>query len=59
MIEQDGINALSQEHRDYLLQKHGTLELDPIPDMTDHDPYNWTQSKVRVQACHRSARSTP
>lgn len=23
--------GLSQEHRDYLLQRHGTLELDPIP----------------------------
>lgn len=25
--------ALSQEHRDYLIQRHGTVELDPIPSM--------------------------
>ncbi len=46
-IERDEITNLPQEHRDYLLQRYGTLELDPIPDMSDADPYNWTTSKVR------------
>lgn len=42
----EAIAALSAEHREYLLQRHGTLELDPIPGMGDADPYNWTSSKV-------------
>ncbi|KAM0714061.1 hypothetical protein Q7P37_011025 [Cladosporium fusiforme] len=37
--------ALSQEHRDYLIQRHGTLELDPIPSMDPADPYNWPRWK--------------
>jgi MFS family permease len=32
---------LSEEHRQYLLQRHGTLDLDPMPSMGDADPYNW------------------
>ncbi|RDK43604.1 benzoate 4-monooxygenase cytochrome P450 [Aspergillus phoenicis ATCC 13157] len=34
-------DALTEEHRQYLIQRYGTVELDPIPDMTDADPYNW------------------
>lgn len=41
---------LSQEHRDYLIARYGTLDLNPIPDMGDQDPYNWRQSKVSA-AC--------
>lgn len=38
---------LSPEHREYLLQRHGTLELDPMPGFGDADPYNWaTRKKV-------------
>lgn len=40
--------GLSQEHRDYLLARHGTLELDPIPDMGDQDPFNWPTWKVSL-----------
>lgn len=47
IVLQDEIAALSEEHRQYLLARHGTLEMDPIPDMTDADPYNWSQKKVR------------
>ncbi|OCL03718.1 MFS transporter [Glonium stellatum] len=36
---------LSQEHRDYLLRRHGTLNLDPLPGHGDADPYNWTTWK--------------
>lgn len=50
--------GLSNEHRQYLLDHHGTLDLDPIPDMGDADPYNWPQWKkvtnltlVAIHAC--------
>lgn len=39
---------LTEEHRQYLLRIHGTLELEPIPDMSDADPYNWPAWKVRT-----------
>lgn len=37
---------LSKAHRDYLMERHGTLELDPIPSMDPADPYNWPSWKV-------------
>lgn len=46
LITPDEIQNLSNEHREYLLQKHGTLELDPVPDMSDADPYNWSTTQV-------------
>ncbi len=39
---------LTQEHRDYLLQRHGTLDIDPIPTIGDADPYNWPKWKVCI-----------
>ncbi|EMC94446.1 hypothetical protein BAUCODRAFT_35666 [Baudoinia panamericana UAMH 10762] len=36
---------LSQEHRDYLMQRHGTLELSPLPSADPADPYNWPEWK--------------
>ncbi|CEJ56666.1 hypothetical protein PMG11_02867 [Penicillium brasilianum] len=36
---------LPKAHRDYLLERHGTLELDPIPSMGPDDPYNWPEWK--------------
>ncbi|KAF2715290.1 MFS general substrate transporter [Pleomassaria siparia CBS 279.74] len=39
------IQHLSEEHRQYLLAKHGTLELDPVPTSSDADPYNWPSWK--------------
>ena len=41
------IADLTPAHREYLLEKYGTLELDPIPDFGDADPYNWPSWKVR------------
>ena len=38
--------ALSEEHRQFLLQRHGTLDLEPMPDMSDSDPYNWPRRRV-------------
>ena len=44
----EGIDSLSQEHRQYLLNRHGTLDLDPIPGYGDADPYNWPDWKVSL-----------
>lgn len=37
---------LSKGHRDYLIERHGTLDLDPIPGISRTDPYNWPTWKV-------------
>jgi hypothetical protein len=37
---------LPKAHRDYLLERHGTLNLDPVPGMSPADPYNWPEWKV-------------
>lgn len=39
-------SSLLPEHRQYLLNRHGTLNIDPIPDFNDADPYNWPYWKV-------------
>ncbi|KAF7716597.1 MFS-type Multidrug transporter [Penicillium ucsense] len=33
--------SLSDSHKAYLMQRHGTLDLDPIPSTDPADPYNW------------------
>ncbi|KAF2168890.1 hypothetical protein M409DRAFT_20904 [Zasmidium cellare ATCC 36951] len=33
--------SLTPEHREYLIQRHGTVDLDPLPDPNDKDPLNW------------------
>ena len=38
--------ALSQDHQQYLLKRHGTLDLDPLPGPGGADPYNWPSWKV-------------
>jgi len=45
-IDKDGVVNLSQEHHDYLVRRHGTADLDPMPAFDDADPYNWPQWKV-------------
>ncbi|KAJ7610226.1 major facilitator superfamily domain-containing protein [Roridomyces roridus] len=43
---QDEIESvLGEEHREYLLQRHGTLDLDPMPSADPADPYNWSKPK--------------
>lgn len=37
---------LPKAHQDYLIERHGTLDLDPIPGMSPADPYNWPEWKV-------------
>lgn len=45
-LDEDAAAHLSDEHRQYLLQRHGTIELDPLPSLGDADPYNWPLWKV-------------
>lgn len=42
----ENMAELAPRHREYLLERHGTLELDPVPAMDDADPYNWPSWKV-------------
>jgi hypothetical protein len=49
---EDRIASLSEEHRQYLLARHGTLDLDPVPDMNDADPYNWPTWRVSYIVCN-------
>ncbi|KAL4970589.1 major facilitator superfamily domain-containing protein [Aspergillus stella-maris] len=43
-----GEEGLSRQHQEYLLKRHGTLQLNPIPSMDDADPYNWPTWKKLV-----------
>lgn len=36
---------LPADHQDYLLKRHGTLELDPVPTNDPNDPLNWSELK--------------
>ncbi len=38
--------SLSTAHKQYLIDRHGTIDLDPVPDLNDDDPYNWPYRKV-------------
>lgn len=40
--------GLSPVARTYLINRHGTLDLDPMPSASEDDPYNWPQSKKVV-----------
>lgn len=46
---------LSNEHHAYLMRRHGTIELDPVPEMSDADPYNWPMRKVRHLSVKRQS----
>ncbi|KAI9834410.1 MAG: hypothetical protein M1819_003021 [Sarea resinae] len=39
---------LLPEQRDYLLRRHGTLDLDPMPSADPADPYNWPAWKKNI-----------
>lgn len=50
---------LPKAHRDYLMERHGTLELDPVPGMSPADPYNWPEWKVsQYSPCYKMTSST-
>ncbi|RGP81146.1 major facilitator superfamily general substrate transporter [Fusarium longipes] len=40
--------SLREEHKQYLLERHGTINLDPVPYMSDADPLNWPKWKKIV-----------
>lgn len=49
---------LSDDHKQYLIDKHGTYKLDPIPSMNDEDPLNWpTYIKLYSWGCFHSMHS--
>ena len=50
---EDRVAHLSEEQRQYILAKHGTLDLEPIPDIADADPYNWPRWRVRDHHSYR------
>lgn len=39
--------VLSAAHSKFLLDRYGTVDLEPLPDPTPADPLNWPQSEVR------------
>jgi hypothetical protein len=47
-LDKDEVSHLSEEHRQYLIERHGTFELDPMPSMGTADPFNWPQWKVSL-----------
>ncbi|KAL2783609.1 major facilitator superfamily domain-containing protein [Aspergillus keveii] len=38
---------LSEHHKNYLLERHGTVDLDPLPTMDPADPLNWPKWKKK------------
>ncbi|KAI5968201.1 hypothetical protein CANMA_002417 [Candida margitis] len=41
--------SISEEHKQYLIAKHGTYALDPLPSMSDDDPLNWSDGFKYLQ----------
>lgn len=35
-------------HKQYLIDRHGTIDLDPVPDLNDGGPYNWPHRKKLI-----------
>ncbi|CAK7205293.1 hypothetical protein SEUCBS139899_008062 [Sporothrix eucalyptigena] len=44
----DGEVVMVPQHRDYLLARHGTIDLEPIPFFDDADPLNWPKRRKIV-----------
>jgi hypothetical protein len=40
---------LSSQHKEYLIARHGTTDLEPLPTMDPADPLNWPAWKVYSQ----------
>ena len=49
-ISSDQTGSLSDSHKFYLIERHGTFDLDPIPSTDPADPYNWPLWKVSTAA---------
>ncbi|CAI7617982.1 unnamed protein product [Penicillium crustosum] len=44
-VEDNSRPEISREHREYLLRRHGTLKLNPLPSDDRADPLNWPSWK--------------
>lgn len=55
--DKDELATLSEDHKSYLLHRHGTIELDPVPGHGNADPYNWPPWKVRHSPCRQLPRN--
>ncbi|KAJ4245211.1 hypothetical protein NW762_014081 [Fusarium torreyae] len=38
--------SISREHAKYMMERHGILDLNPMPGPDKTDPYNWPNWKV-------------
>jgi hypothetical protein len=47
-LEDGPAEHLIPEHREYLLSRHKTVDLDPLPAIDPADPLNWPSWKVLV-----------
>ncbi|KAG0645532.1 MFS general substrate transporter [Hyphodiscus hymeniophilus] len=47
-LEYGNPGNLSTKHREYLMGRHGTTDLDPLPSMDPADPLNWPSWKKNV-----------
>jgi hypothetical protein len=45
-LEDGSDGSISREHKEYLIRRHGTHELTPLPTMDPADPLNWPSWKV-------------
>jgi hypothetical protein len=57
-IENGLSGEISQQHRDYLIARHGTTDLSPLPTMDPADPLNWPAWKVHTPSQMRSIKLT-
>lgn len=46
-VEETLASFLSAEHADFIMQRHGALNLSPVPSMDPADPLNWPSWKVK------------
>jgi len=42
-------SPISEDHKNYLLRRHGTLKLNPLPSSSPEDPLNWPARKKNTQ----------
>lgn len=47
-LENGLTEKLTPEHREYLIARHGTVDLNPLPSMDPADPLNWASWKKNV-----------
>ena len=48
VTKSDSENTITDAHRDYLIHRHGTSDLDPMPSSDPADPLNWPAWKKDI-----------